>query len=157
MRPFRFRASVVLDLRRKEEDAAQERLVQAQNALDLAEARVREAQEATAVAAGTGAALQTAGTESWRLGWHQSWIRKQRLEVDAYRQATVVSAATVERATTSVGAARQRRRVLERLRDRAWQRHQVETVRQESREMNMAANLRYFTHAVGGEANNDDD
>lgn len=157
MRPFRFRASVVLDLRRKEEDAAQQHLVQAQNMRDLAEARVREAQQAAAIAAGTCEALQTTGTEGWRLGWHQSWIRKQRLEVDACRQATVVSAAAVERATISVGAARQRRRALERLRDRAWQRHQVETIRQESREMNMAATLRYFTHAVGGEANNDDD
>ncbi|MFA5907811.1 MAG: hypothetical protein WC815_03440 [Vicinamibacterales bacterium] len=157
MRPFRFRASVVLDLRRKEEDAARQRLVQAQNALDQAEARARTARQAAADAAGASAAAQNAGAEGWRLGWHQSWIRRQRLEVDACRTVTAASAATVDRATASVGVAHQRRRVLERLRDRAWHRHQLETVRHESREMNTAANLRYLTHAAGGEATNDDD
>lgn len=157
MRPFRFRASVVLDLRRKEEDAARKRLVQAQTAADRAETRVLAARQGVVDAAGALDAAQSAGTEGWRLGWHQSWIGKQRLEVEACRQAAVASTAAVEHATASVGSARQRRRALERLRDRAWQRHQLETIRQESREMNMAANLRYFTRAAGEEATNHDD
>lgn len=149
-RPFRFRAAAALDLRLSEEERALQHLARTRLDLDQAERRAAHAVEAAAEAAADLARDQADGSERWRLDWHQSWIARQRREAAAAEQAAAVSAASVAHATDSANAARQRRRALERLRDRALRRHRVDAARHDSREMNLLANLRFL---AGGAAN----
>lgn len=156
MRAFRFRAAAALDLRRKEEESARLRLAQAQSALDHTQQRLAAADSSARAAADRLNEAQAAGTEAWRLSWHQSWIRKQRLDADACRKTAAVSASVVERAAASVSVAHQKRRAIERLRERAWRRHQLDAGRVESRDMNQLANLRYLALAADDGGRRDD-
>ena len=158
MRPFQFRAQVVLDLRRREEDDARRVLADAQTAHEATLARAVAADVSARTAAVEFVAAQRRGTEAWRLDWHQSWIAKLRLEADACQRATAISAATVERATASVIEAFQKRRTLERLRDRARRRYDAEAGRQHHREMNALASLRFAARAAerGGRSSDDE-
>jgi len=155
MRPFRFRAAAGLVMRRKQEDVARQELARAETARQRAEDRARAAEQAAARAADAAVDARRAGTEGWRLEWHQSWISRKRLEADAGRQAAAVSAEATDRATAAVQLAHQRRRALERLRDRAWRRHQLEAGRQELRDMNELATLRHVSQR--GEPGTDND
>src|SRR5882724_1245274 len=119
MRPFRFRPQPALDLRIKQEEAALTALAKAQTALDRATVCAAAAAGNAAAAADAFVSAQTEGVSGAMIGWHRSWIVKQRLEVDARRREAAVSAAGVAGATASVRAAHQRRRTLERLRTRA--------------------------------------
>lgn len=158
MRPFQFRAQPALDLRRKQEDDARRALADAQAAHESAQARAVAADLKLRVAADELVAAQRTGTESWRIDWHQSWMTRLRLEADASQRATAISAATVERATASVVAAFQRRRTLERLRDRARRRYDAEAERQHQRDMNAFASLRFAARAAerGGRSSDDE-
>ncbi len=157
MRAFRFRAAAALELRRKEEESARLRLARAQTDLQHAEQRVLDADRAAVQAAEHLTTAQSGGTEAWRIGWHQSWIRRQRLEAEACRRTVAVSATIAERTAASVSIAHQKRRVLERLRERAWQRHRQAADRHATNEMNQLANLRYLARAAGGGGTDSDD
>ena len=157
MRPFQFRAQVALDLRRKQEDEARRELADARTAHEAAQARAVAADLGARNAADEFVAAQRHGTEAWRLAWHQSWITKLRLEADACQRATAISAATVERATASVITAYQRRRTLERLRERARRRYDTEAARQHSRDMNDVATQRFAARAAERGGSNRDD
>ena len=157
MRPFRFRAAAALDLRRKEEESARLRLAQAQKAFEQTQLRLNHAMAAANAASDQFMSDQHAGIEAWRLSWHQSWIRKQRQDADTSRKTAAVSASVVERAAASVTAAHQQRRALERLRERALKRHQLEASRQEGRDMNLLANLRYLAKPAGSGGSESDD
>jgi flagellar export protein FliJ len=149
--PFRFRAQAALDLRQKEEDAARKRLVEAERASRDASARVDEARARVGQAAESLVSSQSEGAPAWFLGWHRSWMTKQRLEVDARSRDAAVSAAAAERATASVLDAHKRRRTLERLRDRLRHRHAAEAARRERRDMDDLAVLRFLAgEAQGG-------
>jgi len=157
MRAFRFRAAAALDLRRKEEESARLRLAKAQTDLHHAQQRVTDADHAALEAAAHLSTAQSAGTEAWRISWHQSWIRKQRLEADACRRTVAVSATIADRAAASVSIAHQKRRVLERLRERAMERHRQAADRHATNEMNELANLRFLAQAAGAGGTDSDD
>jgi flagellar export protein FliJ len=139
-----------LQLRTAEEDRAQQQLARTRLDLEQANQRATDAVSAAVAAATDLQRSHAEGSEAWRLAWHRSWIARQRHDVTATQQAAVLSAASVSRATAAVHAARQKRRALERLRDRALQRHQTDVTRHESKEMNLLANLRF----LAGEAAN---
>lgn len=143
MRPFRFRAAAALLMRRTQEDAARQRLAAAETARRRAELQARAAAETADRAAAASVDACRDGADGGHLRWHQSWIARKRLEADAGRQAAAASAEAAGRATAEVQIAYQRRRALERLRDRAWHRHQREAGRLELREMNELATLRH--------------
>lgn len=149
MGPFRFRAAAGLVMRRKQEDTARQQLARAETARQRAEHRARAADQAAERAAEAAAEARRTGGEYGRLEWHQSWIARKRLEAAAGRQAAAVSAEAADRATAAVQLAHQRRRALERLRERAWHRHTLETGRQELRDMNELAVLRHRTRSAG--------
>jgi flagellar export protein FliJ len=157
MRAFRFRAAAALDLRRKEEESARLRLAKAQNDLHSAQQRVADADRAAFEASAQLTTAQSGGTEAWRISWHQSWIRRQRLEADACRRTVAVSATIAERAAASVSIAHQKRRVLERLRERALERHRQTADRHATNEMNELANLRFLAQAAGAGGTDSDD
>jgi flagellar export protein FliJ len=160
MRPFHFRAQAALDLRRKQEDELRRALAAAQIAHEAAQARAVAADLNARRAADDFVAEQRHGTAAWRLGWHQSWIAKLRLEADACQRASAISAATVERATASVIAAFQKRRTLERLRDRARRRYDTAAARQHNQDMNAFAGLRFSARLVergGSSSDNESD
>ncbi len=147
MRPFRFRAGAALLLRRKQEDAARLDLARAERAREAALARAEAAAASARQAAETETEARRHGVEAWRIEWHRTWITKKQLEADAGRQAAAVSAEAADRAAAEVRLAYQRRRALERLRDRAWRRHQLEAAREEGKAMNELAGLRYLAQA----------
>lgn len=144
MRPFRFRAAAALVMRRKQEDAARQQLAAAETARQCAEDHARSMDRAAEAARTATVEARRDGVEGWRLGWHQSWMTRTRIEAAASRRAAAVSAEAAGRATAAVQLAYQRRRALERLRDKAWQRHHVEVGRQELRDMNELATLRHL-------------
>lgn len=157
MRPFRFRAAAALDLRRKEEDSARLQLAQAQMLLQQANQRVVDADHEMAEAVAQLITTQSGGTEAWRISWHQSWIRRRRLEAEACRRAVTVSATLADRAAAAVSIAHQKRRVLERLRERALERHRQTADRHATNEMNLLANLRYLAQASSSGGTDSDD
>lgn len=157
MLPFTFRAEAALDLRRKQEDEARRALAAAQTAHEAAQARAVAADLNARRAADECLTSQHAGTAAWRLGWHQSWITKLRLEADACQRATAISAGHVERATASVIVAHQKRRTLERLRERARKRYDLEATREHSRAMDALAGMRFVARAAERGGTNGDD
>ena len=143
MRPFRFRAETVLALRQREEEAARTALARARAIVERAHAAVAARRDAVRDA---GAALDraaTAGTPQGTLQWHRSWIVRLRADV----QAALAVAAEADRAAgaaaVALNRAMQRRRALERLRDRAWRRYVVARDRAHVQEMDQLAGLRF--------------
>ena len=143
MKPFRFRAAAALDLRRKREDEARLAHAQAEIESRAAAARVAQARGAVDRAVAESASTAQAGADAWFITWHRSWITRLRLEVDARQKEAAISAAAAERAAASMRKAHQRRRTLERLRDRGVQRYEAEVQRTELEEMNLLAGLRF--------------
>lgn len=148
MRPFRFRPQAALDLRIKQEEVALGALAVAQNELATATVRATAAIDSAVAAADAFASAQLEGVNGTLIGWHRSWIVKQRLEVDARRREAAVSAAGVAGATASVQAAHQRRRTLERLRERAGRKYQHDVQHEATKEMTLLAGLRYLTRTA---------
>jgi flagellar export protein FliJ len=145
---FAFRAAAALEVRRRQEEVARRALASAEAAVDEATAQLREAVSAVAAESDRLVSIRQAGTEAWRIEWHQAWIERQRRVVVAR------TGAVTERRERAAAAARvavdaaKRRKVLERLRDRALRRHQRAEQEQHIREMNDLATLRFVAQAT---------
>jgi flagellar FliJ protein len=148
VRPFRFRAARVLELRQQREDDARVTLVKAQHAASSAEGRVRAAEEEADGAVRALDATQRRGAPAWLIGWHRSWIARTTEEADLSRREAAVAAARVAQAEAALREAHKERRVLERLRDRLAARHARELARFEMNQMNELAGRRYQAAAT---------
>jgi hypothetical protein len=155
MARFRFRAAAALDIRRKQEDAA--RLIAAQAELVLAAARERTEAAHGSMLDGGHQLLDDlrGGSEAWRVRWHRDWIERQRLEVEQRARERDERAAQAATAAVAVREALKRRRVLERLRDRALRRHRKAAHDSHVKEMNELATLRYVAQITEGDFNAD--
>src|SRR5262245_5983970 len=143
MRPFRFRADAALQLRRREHDralvmlahaqaalrAAQQRVEQADRALDDADERLREA-------------MQTPNPQL-PLGWYRSWNVRMREDRRACQERCRAREKEVETATAAASRSQQRVRSLERLHDLAFSAWQREAERVEQKTMDQLASLRF--------------
>ncbi|MES1255347.1 MAG: hypothetical protein ABUS56_07065 [Acidobacteriota bacterium] len=152
MKAFRFRAAGALELRRRQEDAARITFARADLAQRIAEQRVRDASAAAVEGRTKLGELQQGSAPAWLLGWHQSWMSRQRLELHERERELGVATEASAAATAALRLAYRRRRVLERWRERAWRMYLVEVRRHDAREMDQLAGLRYgarFAEAQG--------
>jgi flagellar export protein FliJ len=145
VRGFTFRAQAALDLRQREDEAAQRALAKADAELRAAATALREAivrgedartQCANAIAAPGGLALQQ---------WYRSWI----MRLDRERDACASAVAAREKARTRAAAERarthQRVEALERFKEkavRAWERR---AAAEEQKHLDALGTLRFFT------------
>ena len=140
---FRFRAAAALDIRRKEEDAARIALAQAERAVAEAEMRLQQARDRVDQDGQRFVQEQCAGTEAWRVQSHQAWIERQRRELLVRAHERANRAGEAAAAAQTAREALKRRRVLEKLRDRAWRKHERLAHEQHVKEMNELATLRF--------------
>lgn len=143
MRPFRFRAEIVLDLRRREEDAARQALARARTLVERAHQAVARARDAVRDAGRALDAASTAGSPHFTLEWHRSWIVRLRADVVRAQGVAAEADRAAGAAAVALSRAMQRKRALERLRDRAWKKYCVARDRAHVQEMDQLASLRY--------------
>lgn len=152
MKAFRFRARALLDIRRRLRDEIQLALAHAQRAEQAAAAALDDAELRDRSAAVNGAVAVRAGGSVTEFERHRNWITHVRAEVDRLRQVRDERAAEVSTVRGRLRAAHQQVRVLERLRDQMWQRYQESVRRQEMRDMDEAAAVRFARQrSQGGE------
>lgn len=151
MTTFRFRAAAALDIRRAEEDTARLASAKAETELDHARQRTAAARAEVRQDGDRLVQVQLAGAESWRVQWHRTWIDRQRREVTARAREAETRAAEAKQAQLAAQEAVKRRRVLERLRDRAWRKHERAEKAQHVKDMNELATLRFVAQITEGE------
>lgn len=147
MKPFRFRAQVAIDLRRREYDEA--RRVLARTLVDRQAAAEVLAETSARLAAGRAdcGREMAATTDTGRWAWHRSWL--VRLERERAASAAEVEAREreVARATAASLEARRRLQALERVRDNARQAWERAAAAEERKEIDMLATLRHVAAA----------
>ena len=156
MRPFRFRAEIVLDLRRREEEAARTALARQRAVCDGAHATLAAARDAVAEAGRALDGAAAAGTTHGTLEWHRSWIARLRMGVHVAMRVAAEADQAAGRAAAALNQAMQKRRVLERLRDRAWRKYTVARDRAHIQEMDQLASLRFAGQALDAGGTRDD-
>lgn len=143
MSEFRFRAVVALDLRRKQETNAATALAVAEAEFRAAEARATEADAQKRTAQGQQLAAARRGTDVGTLLWHRNWITRLSHDLAERRRQVDRLSQVVRDAEGRWRKARQKRLALERMRDRAWRRFQLEQQRQEMKVIDELARLRH--------------
>jgi flagellar export protein FliJ len=156
VKPFRFRAEIVLALRRREEEDAKTALAGHRALAERAWALVQTAREALAAAGQAMERDAAAGATHQTLLWHRSWITRLRRDVQLGQEAATEADYAAAVAATALSRAMQRRRVLERLRDRAWRVYGLARDRAELQEMNQLATVRFAHQALNPGASRDD-
>jgi len=153
MKTFRFRAAVALDVRRRQEEAAEALLRRAE--ADWSSARAHWELSRVRVGEATGQLASTArgGAEGHVLTWHRNWIVGLQTEVERSGQVAAQMAVVASQALRVWQTARRRRLVLERLRDRAWERHRQAENREELKLIDELARTRYVTARASMEGN----
>jgi flagellar FliJ protein len=143
MATFVFRPQAALDLRKREEEAAQRVVSEARVVSDRAAQLFADAQGAFDEGFARAAALDAAGGSITDVIWHRNWIRSLRRELvraEAHAEDRRVQLETAEQALV---AARERVKALERLRERAYAAHLERERRDEQRAMDDLATLRF--------------
>jgi flagellar export protein FliJ len=152
MKPFRFRADVVLVLRQQQESAARDEVLRGQSARDQAHQQTTAHRAALARAIDEACAAPQQRVDAWQLGWHRNWIQKKQRDVEVSQQAIAAAETALAQAMAALNLARQRRRMLERLKVRAVQRYQLEVTRNDNRTMDAHTVIRYAARQREGDA-----
>jgi len=143
MRPFRFRAQPALDLRRRQDDEAQRGLAIASASTRQAEERVGAARTALSDAQRGGSRTFPQVRAAQELIWQGNWILGLERDVARARQALEERRIEERSAAEIAQHARMQVRVLERLKDRAFQAWQLESRRAEQKSLDELASLRF--------------
>ncbi len=151
MRTFRFRAAAVLDLRIRQEDEAAQALARAEGALRQARARVDETADTRRQAQGAARDDETRGARAAEIEWHRNWITRLASDVERQHTEADVRARELAEAERLWREARQRRLVIERMRDRQWRRFQQQQERDELKAIDETARVRHAAPAEWGE------
>lgn len=143
MADFRFRAAAALELRRQQETAAATALARAEGLFHEAQALADGADQARIDAQEAQRSAERRGTDMATLEWHRNWIVRLTQTVETVRREVDARAEVVRQAEQGWREARRKRLALERMRERAWRRYQVEQQRQELKVIDELARLRF--------------
>jgi len=143
VKPFRFRAQPALDLRQRQDDEAQRAMGIASAATRQAAERVLAAHTALADAQRAGSQAFARVTDAQELIWQGNWIVGLERDVARARQALEERRIEERSAAEIAQHARMQVRVLERLKDRAFQAWQLESRRAEQKSLDELASLRF--------------
>jgi len=150
MKPFHFRATVVLELRRRQHKDAEAQLARAQEERDGAQRAVDAAVAACAQARAEYRQQLSASHTAGLHERHQNWIDRKQGETEDRRRQLEARELAVRRATAEVQHTYMRLRALERLRDRAWRAYQDEARRRDAIEMDYLAVMQHARRTTGG-------
>ena len=152
MRPFKFRAQAALDLRKRQDDEAQQNLAATTRTRLLAETNVEVASTAVDESMRQARnALQSVASGDLHV-WHRNWIVSRKQELAVQREALAKSRAAEQLARQRAQDARRAVRSLERWFERVWRKHEQAQQRVERRELDEMGALRYVarSRAQGG-------
>lgn len=149
MRAFRFRAVHVLDLRRRQHEAAETQLARAQQERDAAERVLRAADEAAELAAGGLRGCLGSAHTAEAVERHRNWIALKEAERADRQRWLEERQLGVSRATRVVQETFMRLRALERLRDRSLHKYQHEVRRLDAIDMDQLAVLQHARKTGG--------
>lgn len=150
MGKFVFRVQVALDLRRRQEDDAKKALAVAESKKLEAERLRDEARLALERTLSRGReAVDQAGDVTLRV-WYRNWIAAQRLELERREQVVAQRDADARQAVKAAQEAYRRRRMLERLRERAHATFLVDERREEQKVFDDLGSLRFSIDKRGG-------
>jgi flagellar export protein FliJ len=150
MAKFVFRVQAALDLRRRQEDEARHALALAEAGKRDAEHRRDEVRHAMEETWARGRAVEErAGDVTLRV-WYRHWIAAQRLELARREQVVVQRDAEVRDAVRQAQDAHRRRRMLERLRERAHAAFVDGERRDEQKVFDDLGSLRFSINKRGG-------
>jgi flagellar export protein FliJ len=148
MGPFRFRAAAALEVRSREERAAEAALVHAEALFSAADRAWASARTDIGTAVAELERAARAGTEVQTIFWHRNWITRLTATADERRLQRERCDAAARAARVAWQAAKRRRMILERLRDRAFARHRLAGHRQELKVLDELARVRFTTSSV---------
>jgi flagellar FliJ protein len=149
MKPFVFRASAALELRRRQDDEAQRNLGVARARRAAAEQRLEETRSDLERTFARGRESDARGDLSIR-EWYRNWIAAQRLELERCHTALVQREREVRDAVEHANTAHRKRKALERLYDLALAEWQDAARREEQKVIDELASVRYAHLRAGG-------
>ena len=148
MRPFRFRADGVLEIRRRFRDTAQARLAREEHALRAAARAVEQAASAIDEAEQAYRTALATGHDVTEFGRHRNWIDQLRRRLERVREGLEVQTRAVASAREALRLADRDVRVLERLRERALAKYQLNVRRDEMKQLDEFAALQFGRRLV---------
>lgn len=140
---FRFRGARVLDWRRRQADAARLAFVRATASAREAASRVAAADGACEHAQRAFLTAMASPSDVGTILRHRNWIQKEREHAAACRRQHEERRAVADQAAGVLQTAMRHVKVMERLRDRAWQRHLDAERRIEMKELDELATLQH--------------
>jgi len=150
MKSFHFRAERLLEWRRIQADAARVAFMRANESaretarlVEAAEARRQQAEREYC-------GVMTRTVEAGSLERYRNWIAARQRDVMARRQSHQQRMAALEKAVEGMRQADRNKRVIERLRDRAWHRYLEASRRVEMKELDALATLRFTRRKAEG-------
>lgn len=152
MATFRFRPQAALDLRRRQQEAAQLAVSEARQQEEAAEAHRHEAASAFEAAATRAREADAVGGDVTLSIWYRNWIRAQRRELARCEAIAEDRRMQLREAESRLVEARRRVRVLERLRAHHWAEHQQRERQVEQRALDELATLQFAIRQRGEES-----
>lgn len=143
MAQFRFRAAAALDLRRRQEQDAEAALRRIEAELHQQQALLEQTRASRSNAQHAELTFAREGTDAATLVWHRTWIQELAAKADRLVQTVHETRKTEAVAKRVWYDARRKRRVIEKMRERAWERFRHEEARQERLELDEFARLRF--------------
>jgi flagellar export protein FliJ len=153
MRPFKFRAAIVLDLRRKQDDEAQRVLARAKSAFLAAQTAVDDAQAALEQAMRRATEAESAAEDVTLLQWYRNWMVGRQEDVKRCRRVLDEHRTVMQSAAQAALKARRELRVIERYKARVWQAWQRDALREEQKDLDLLGTLQHEARrrAPGGD------
>ena len=148
---FRFRAKAALELRQQQEQAAAAALARFEAEFREAEASCAAVERQRLIAQGEQIAQARHGIDASTLFWHRNWIVRLQATVDELRMEMRRRADLAEAARRAWQLARQRHLALDRMRQRSFARHRAAEGREERRDIDEVARLRFTVPPMGRE------